>query len=162
MKTFYYRVFDYLYNKRLELFQSFFYELYKSFEGKQEEFVKTWFENYTVKKLLKHFPSEDVLTYYPGFALEKRNVIKSYIGTYWNFCKRPSLYPAKIRDSINFFSLEELSEEQLKRVYRAMVKAYHPDKHPDKENAHKKMLVINYHYQVLLSYLSEVRLCLKE
>jgi len=38
---------------------------------------------------------------------------------------------------------------------RQMIKKYHPDVHTDKKSAHKHMLLINYHYQVLLSYLNK-------
>jgi DnaJ-class molecular chaperone len=36
-----------------------------------------------------------------------------------------------------------------------MIKKYHPDGHTDKKSAYKHMLLINYHYQVLLSYLNK-------
>lgn len=159
MKTFYYKVFDYIYKKRLELFQALFYDLYKGFGGKQEEFLKAWFEYYTVRKLLSHFPFEDIFAYYPKFAYERRSLLKSYIRTYWSFCQRPFRYPTKVQESMNFFGLRELSEDSLKRAYRKMVRSYHPDKHPDRSLAHKKMLLINYHYQVLLSYLKEAMSC---
>jgi DnaJ-class molecular chaperone len=43
---------------------------------------------------------------------------------------------------------------QMKR-YRNMIKKYHPDVHTDKKSSYKHMLLINYHYQVLLSYLNK-------
>ncbi|WP_254426292.1 J domain-containing protein [Pampinifervens florentissimum] len=153
MKTFYFRVFDYIYRKRLELFQSLFYDLYRSFDGKHEEFLKTWFESYMIKKLFKYFPIEDVITYYPQFALRKRSLVASYVKTYWRFCQKPNLYPAKIRESMEFFGLNSLNEQELKRAYRKLVKLNHPDKAEDKRVAHKKMLLINYHYQVLIGYI---------
>ncbi len=156
MKTFYFKVFDYIYTKRLELFQSFFYELYKNFEGKQEELFKTWFENYTIKKALGYFPIEDVLKYYPQYALGKRNLILSYVKTYWSFCQRPALYPGKIKESMNFFGIESLTEKEVKKAYRRLVKENHPDRLGDKSLAHKRMLLINYHYQVLIGYIRRV------
>lgn len=153
MKTFYLRVFEYIYNHRLELFQSFFYDLYNSFNGKHEEFFKSWFEKYTLRKLLKYFPIEEIINYYPQYVTRKRNVVMSYIKTYWGFCEKPSLYTPKVRESMNFFGIKELTEKEVKRAYRRMVKAYHPDNLKDKTLAHKKMLLINYHYQVLLAYI---------
>ncbi|RME07899.1 MAG: molecular chaperone DnaJ [Aquificota bacterium] len=54
---------------------------------------------------------------------------------------------------MEFFKLEELSEKKLKTAYRKLVKLNHPDLAEDKKVAHRKMLLINYHYQVLLSYI---------
>jgi DnaJ-class molecular chaperone len=36
-----------------------------------------------------------------------------------------------------------------------MIKKYHPDIHTDKKSAKKHVLLINYPYQVLLSYLNK-------
>lgn len=153
MKAFYFKVFDYIYRKRLELFQALFYDLYRSFDGRQEEFLRAWFESYTIRRLFKYFPIEDVLKYYPQFALRKRSLIASYVRTYWRFCQKPNLYPAKIKESMEFFKLEELNEKKLKTAYRRLVKLNHPDRNENKKVAHRRMLLINYHYQVLLSYI---------
>ncbi len=155
MKTFYHKVFDYVYTKRLELFQSLFYELYRSFEDRQEELLQLWFERYTLRKLLKYFPLEDLVAFYPEYAVKKRSLILSYIKTYWKYCRVPRLYPAKVKESMDFFQLQEVSLPALKKAYRSMVRKYHPDTYPNRREAHRRMLLINYHYQVLLSYLRE-------
>lgn len=56
---------------------------------------------------------------------------------------------------MEFFGIKELNLQELKKRYRHMIKKYHPDIHTDKKSAHKHMLLINYHYQALLSYLNK-------
>ncbi|PMP90369.1 MAG: molecular chaperone DnaJ [Hydrogenobaculum sp.] len=58
---------------------------------------------------------------------------------------------------MKFFGLEELDEDRLKKAYRKMMKEYHPDKVKDKKISHEKTVLINYHYQVLLSYLNGIK-----
>ncbi len=155
MSAFYRLVMDYIYEKRLELFQATFYSLYNQYgvHNRTEDFMRSWFEGYTFRKLIKYFPIEDVLRYYPDYVRRKRRVIRSYVWAYWAFCKNPQRRPHKFRESLEFFGLDRLDPQSLKSRYRQLVKQYHPDTYPDRKEAHKKMLLINYHYQVLMSYL---------
>jgi hypothetical protein len=155
MKGFYAKVFDYIFDKRMDLFQAMFYKLYEDFKGDEELFLKAWFEDYAKRKLLKYFPLWDLLEYYPEYVVRKRPVLRSYINTYWRFCLSPYRYPAKVRESMEFFGIKELNLQELKKRYRHMIKKYHPDIHTDKKSAHKHMLLINYHYQILLSCLNK-------
>ncbi len=159
MKTFYYSVFDYFYEKRLSLFQSMFYTLYDKYgkNGNTEAFISEWFDSYTLSKLLRYFPLSDLIHYYSIYIKHKRKVIRSYIWTYWAFCQAPQKYTQKIKESMKFFNLEDIDEFQIKRRYRQLVKRYHPDVCKDRELAHKQMLLINYHYQVLTSYVESLK-----
>ncbi len=155
MKGFYVKVFDYIFDKRLDLFQAMFYKLYEDFRGDEELFLRTWFEGYAKQKLLKYFPLWDLLEYYPEYVVRRKAVLKSYINTYWRFCHNPYRYPTKVKEAMEFFGMEELTLQELKKRYRQMIKKYHPDTHPNKKEAHRYMLLINYHYQVLLGYLNK-------
>ena len=42
-----------------------------------------------------------------------------------------------------------VSDDDLKKAYRAMVKKYHPDLHPDDKDAEEKMKEVNEAYDVL-------------
>ena len=156
MRGFYTKVFDYILDKRFELFQAMFYKLREEFRGEEDLLLKVWFEDYAKRKILEYFPLWDVLEYYPPYIVKKRRLIRSYINTYWRFCSRPYQYSAKIKEAMEFFQLEELNLYELKRRYRQLIKKYHPDVYPNKKEAHKQMLKINYNYQILLSYLDSV------
>jgi hypothetical protein len=97
----------------------------------------------------------DLLEYYPEYLVRKRPVLRSYINTYWRFFLSLYRYPARVRESMEFFGIKELNLQELKKRYKQMIKKYHPDIHTDKKSTHKHMLLINYHYQVLLSYLNK-------
>ncbi|MFZ8863903.1 MAG: hypothetical protein ACO2PP_25825 [Thermocrinis sp.] len=63
-KGFYAKVFDYIFDKRMDLFQAMFYKLYEDFKGDKELFLKAWFEDHAKRKLLEYFPLWDLLEYY--------------------------------------------------------------------------------------------------
>lgn len=87
----------------------------------------------------------------------RKNITKSYVSTYWRFCKNPKSFSSKISNSMKFFGLEELDEANLKKAYRKLMKEYRPDKVKDKKLSHEKTVLINYHYQVLLSYINNFK-----
>lgn len=155
MKAFYKKVLDYIYDKRLEMFQAMFYSLYDQYgrSNSVDEFLKTWFDRYALKKLVNYFPFEDIADYYYSYVKTKRKIIKSYVTTYWSFYNNPYIRSSKLRESLEFFGMRDLDLKQLKKTYRNLIKKYHPDVYHDRKEAHKKMLLINYHYQVIISCL---------
>ncbi|ADC89148.1 heat shock protein DnaJ domain protein [Thermocrinis albus DSM 14484] len=157
MRNFYIKVLDYLLEKRLEAFQAHFFQLNRNFGDNVDRFIRVWFEGYILKRLIQHFPLSDIVEHYPSYMRRKRQLIRSYVATYWSFCKRPYRFPTKVTESLRFFGLDTLDEAKLRKAYRQMVLKYHPDRYGNREEAHRRMVLINYHYQVLLSYLSRLR-----
>ncbi|MGC8588473.1 MAG: J domain-containing protein [Hydrogenobaculum sp.] len=152
------KIVDYIYQNRLSEFQSSFFNLYREYRYlNEEEFIKEWFDKFIIKTLYKYMPYTKLVECFDRYCSLRKNITKSYVSTYWRFCRNPKGFSSKISDSMKFFGLEELDEDRLKKAYRKMMKEYHPDKVKDKKISHEKTVLINYHYQVLLSYLNGLK-----
>ena len=57
---------------------------------------------------------------------------------------------------MDYFGLKELNMKELKKVYREMVKKYHPDVYPDKKEGTMKTIEINHYYQILKTYIEKL------
>ncbi len=156
--SFHEKIVEYLYQNRLSEFQSSFFTLYDKYRYlDEEEFIKEWFDKFIIKTLYKYMPYSKLVECFDRYYSSKKSVAKSYVSTYWRFCRNPKVFSSKISNSMKFFGLEELNEENLKKAYRKMIKECHPDKLKDKKLSHEKTVLINYHYQVLLGYLNNLK-----
>lgn len=156
--SFHERMVDFVYQNRLSEFQASFFSLYKHYSNLgEEEFVKEWFDKFIIKSLHKYMPYSKLVECFDKYCLSKKSITKSYVNTYWRFCRNPKAISSKLGDSMKFFDLEDLDEEKLKKAYREMIKKYHPDATKDKNLSHEKTVLINYHYQVLLAYLNQLK-----
>lgn len=149
------RVIEFINNKRMDLFQSMFFNLYEKYNGDVDKFVEDWFRYYSYSLLKNYFKEEFFKEDFEEFYNKKRHVLKSYIKAYWSFCNNPDARPNHIKIAMDFFELKELTMKDLKRKYREMVKKYHPDVHPDKKEATLKMMEINHHYQILKAFVEK-------
>jgi hypothetical protein len=155
---FYDKVVDYVYQNRLSEFQSSFFRLYNEYcYLNEEEFIKEWFDKFIIKTLHKYMSYSKLVECFDSYCCSRKPITKSYVSTYWRFCKNPKSFSSKISSSMGFFGLEELTEESLKKAYRKMMKENHPDKIEDKKQSHENTVLINFHYQVLLSYLNNLK-----
>ena len=158
MSLFCRRVVEYMYEKRLDEFISSFYELYRLYSHMDEEsFLRYWFDKRIIKNLVSHFPPSLIISSFEEFRNTKRNLLKTYVKTYWDFCRNPKKYPVRVEEAMEFFGLEEPSEKELKASYRRMVKKFHPDRVGKTKDSHKMMVKINYYYQILRRYLGDRR-----
>jgi len=156
MKGFYIKVLEFMYEKRFNQFQSLFYDLFKNYEYIDEDsFISEWFDRFIIKKLIPYVPVSELHKSYREYSAKKRSLLKTYIRTYWQFCRNPRKYPAHISDAIEYFELKDLNAEELKSKYREKVKAFHPDRMGKREENHKEMVKINYYYQLLRSVLND-------
>ncbi len=156
MGSFCRKVLEYMYDNRLDQFVSSFYELYQKYSHLDEEdFLKEWFDKSIIKDLVFYFSPSDIINSFEELKGSKRRLLKTYIKTYWDFCKNPKKYPVRIEEALKFFNLDELSEEKLKASYRRLVRMYHPDRIGKTREAHMIMVKINYYYQILRRYLSD-------
>ena len=156
MDSFCRRVVEYMYESRLNQFISSFYELYDRYNHLGEEgFLREWFNRSIIKDLVFYFPPSMIITSFEELRHSKEHLIRTYVRTYWSFCRNPRRYPVKIEEAMKFFGLEDLDEEKLKASYRRLVKENHPDKVGRSKEAHLMMVKINYYYQVLRRYLSD-------
>ena len=152
------KVIDYVYQNRLSEFQASFFYLYKKYSNLgEEEFVKEWFDRFIIKTLCNYMPYSKLIECFDKYYMNKKNITKSYVSTYWRFCKIPKNFSSSIEASMKFLGIEELSEEALKKAYRSMMKKYHPDITKDKKLSHGKTVLINYHYQILITYLNQLK-----
>jgi len=156
MDSFCRRVVEFMYEDRLNQFISSFYELYVRYNHLGEEgFLREWFNKSIIRSLVFYFPPSLIITSFEELRRAKEHLVRTYVRTYWSFCKNPRKYPVKIEEAMKFFGLEELSEEELKAAYRRLVKENHPDRVGRSKEAHMNMVKINYYYQVLRRYLSD-------
>ncbi len=152
------KVVEYLYENRLNQFLSSFYELYSKYKHLGEEaFMREWFDKAIIRELLAYFPPSVIIKSFEEVINPKRQVFKTYIKVYWDFCRNPSRHKSKISEALEFFGLKELSEEELKAKYRELVRSNHPDIVGKTKEAHMMMVRINYYYQILRRYLSDRR-----
>lgn len=147
---------EFINNKRMELFQSMFYNLYEKYNGNPDMFVEDWFEKYAYYTLRKYLREDFFKEDFEEFYSKQKKILKSYIKAYWAFCNNPDAKPYYVKESMNFFNIKELNMQELKKVYREMVKKYHPDIYPDKKEGTLKMIEINHHYQILKAYLENM------
>ncbi len=156
MKGFYIKVLEFMYEKRFNQFQSLFYDLFKNYDHIDEDsFISEWFDRFIIKKLIPYVPPSELHRSYREYTAKRRSLLKTYIRTYWQFCKNPKKYPASIRDAMRYFELNDLNVSELKSKYREKVKAFHPDRAGRKEENHREMVKINYYYQLLRSVLND-------
>ncbi len=156
MSSFCRKVVEYMYQTRLDEFISSFYELYERYNHMNEEdFLREWFDRTIIRNLVFYFPPSAIITSFEELKSTKRSLLKTYVKTYWDFCRNPRKHPIRIEEAMKFFGLEEISEEKLKEAYRNMVKRYHPDRIGKSRYSHMMMVKINYYYQILRRYLSD-------
>ncbi len=156
MDSFCRRVVEFMYEDRLNQFISSFYELYLRYNHLGEEgFLREWFNRPIIKNLIFYFPPSAIITSFEELRHKKEHLVRTYVRTYWSFCRNPRKYPVKIEEAMNFFGLEDLDEEKLKSAYRKMVRENHPDRVGKSRESHMRMVKINYYYQVLRRYLSD-------
>ncbi len=148
------KVIEYMYENKMNQFLSSFGDIYRVYSHMDEDrFFKEWFEREIIRGLIYYFSPSAILSSYEEFRSERVPLFKTYVRIYWRFCRNPDSYPARVRDAMKFFGLEELEEGLLVRKYREMVRKYHPDRAG--KSSERMMARINYHYQVLRRYLSE-------
>ncbi len=156
MRGFYIKVLEFMYEKRFNQFQSIFYDLFKNYENIDEDsFINEWFDRFVIKKLIPYVPPSELHRSYREYASKKRSLLKTYIRTYWHFCRDPKKYSASISEAVNYFGLKELNVRELRERYREKVKNFHPDMAGKTQNNHKEMVKINYYYQLLRSVLND-------
>ncbi len=152
------KVIDYLYENRLSEFQSSFFTLYRQYAYLDEEsFIKEWFDKFIIKALYKYIPYAKLVECFDNYRASKKPITKSYVSTYWKFCRNPRSFSSKISSSLKFFGIEELDEDFIRKAYRKMMKECHPDRLKDKKLSHEKTVLINYHYQMLLGYINSLK-----
>ncbi len=145
-----------MYENKMNQFLSSFHDLYRTYSHLDEElFFREWFERSIIRDLVYYFSPSAIVSSYEEFRRERIGLLKTYVKLYWRSCKNPAGYPVRVRDSLEFFGLEDLDEEELLKRYREMVKKHHPDRAG--KDGTKIMAKINYHYQVLRRYLSDGR-----
>jgi len=149
------KIMEFISNKRMDLFQSMFFNLYERYNGDTDRFLEDWFKNHTYFILKNYFIEEYFKEHFENFFNKRKNVIKSYVKAYWSFCISPDAKPNQVKVALDFFGIKELSYEELKKKYRSMVKKYHPDIYPDKKEAVEKMIEINHYYQILKAFLEK-------
>lgn len=158
MDSFCRKVVEYMYETKLVQFISSFYELYLKYNHLGEEgFLREWFSRSIIKDLIFYFPPSAVINSLGELKRSKEHLIRTYVRTYWSFCRNPKRYPVRIEEAMRFFGLEELDERSLKERYRALVRENHPDRVGRSKEAHLRMVKINYYYQILRRYLSDGR-----
>ncbi len=158
MDSFCRKVIEYMYENKLNQFISSFYELYTKYNHLGEErFLREWFNRSIIRDLIFYFPPSTIITSFEELRHTKEHLVRTYVRTYWSFCKNPKKYPVRIEEAMEFFGLEELDEGKLKVRYRKLVRENHPDRIGRSKEAHMKMVKINYYYQVLRRYLSDRR-----
>jgi hypothetical protein len=153
---FLYKLLEFINDKRMELFQSMFYNLYEKYDRDSEKFIEDWFEKYTYITLRRFFKEDFFKEDLDLFFQKNKNVLKSYVKAYWAFCNNPNSKPYYVKEAMDYFCLEELNMKELKKVYREMVKKYHPDVYPDKKEGTIKMIEINHYYQILKTYIEKL------
>ena len=55
---FLYKLLEFINDKRMELFQSMFYNLYEKYNRDSEKFIEDWFEKYTYITLRRFFKED--------------------------------------------------------------------------------------------------------
>jgi len=156
MSAFCRKVIEYMFENRLNQFISSFYEIYERYRHMEEEdFFKEWFQRSIIRSLIYFFPPSILVVSLEEFDRSKGHLLRTYVRTYWSFCKNPRKHPVRIEEAMRFFGLSELSEELLKERYRLLVKRFHPDVAGNSRENHKKMVKINYYYQILRRFLSD-------
>jgi hypothetical protein len=133
-----------------------FYNLYEKYNRDSEKFIEDWFVKYTYITLKRFFKEDFFKEDVDLFFKKNINVLKSYIKAYWAFCNNPNSKPHYVKEAMNYFGLKELNMKELKKVYREMVKKYHPDVYPDKKEGTMKMIEINHYYQILKTYIEKL------
>ncbi len=156
MSAFCRKVIEYMFENRLNQFISSFYELYQRYSHLEEEdFFREWFRRSIIRDLIYYFPPSTLINSFQEFESSKGHLLRTYIKTYWSFCKNPRKHPVRIEEAMKFFELEELDEESLKASYRKLVRRFHPDRAGRSKENHLQMVKINYYYQILRRYLSD-------
>jgi hypothetical protein len=149
------KVIEFLSNKRMDLFQSLFFNLYEKYKGDADLFLEEWFRKYAYMTLKNYFKEDVFANDFEEFFKKKKHILKTYVKAYWSFCNEPTARPTHVKIAMDFFEITELSKENLKKKYREMVKIYHPDVHPNKKEATLKMMEINHHYQILKAFIEK-------
>ena len=158
MSTFCRKVMEYMYENRLNQFISSFYELYQRYSHLgEEDFLREWFHRSIIRDLIYYFPPSTIIDSFEEYESSRGHLLRTYVKTYWSFCRNPKKHPVKIEEAMRFFGLEELDEKKLKVSYRRMVRRHHPDRVGKSKEAHMNMVKINYYYQILRRYLSDGR-----
>jgi len=156
MSSFCRKVIEYMYENRLNQFISSFYELFKEYSHlEEEEFLREWFDRAIIRDLVFYFPPSTIISSFEEVRNSKRHLFKTYVKTYWDFCRNPRKHPVRISEALKFFGLEELDEEEVRKRYRELVRLYHPDRAGKTREAHRMMVKINYYYQILRRYMSD-------
>ncbi len=154
MQRFCKRVIEYMYENRMNQFLSSFDTIFKAYSHLDEDrFFREWFERSIIRDLVYYFSPSALVSSYEEFRRERLNLLKAYVRIYWRSFRNGHGYPVRLKDSVEFFGLKELSREELTRKYREMVKRFHPDRNGKEGNL--MMAKINYHYHVLRRYLSD-------
>ena len=154
MQRFCKRVIEYMYENRLNQFLSSYDQIYKAYSHLDEDmFFREWFERSVIRDLVYYFSPSAIVSSYEEFRRERLGLLKMYVRLYWRSFREEGGYPVRIRDSIEFFGLNNLNKDELMKKYREMVKRFHPDRVGKAGNL--MMAKINYHYQILRRYLSD-------
>ncbi len=158
MSSFCRKVVEFMCEDRLNRFISSFYELYKEYNHMGEEaFLREWFYRSIIRELIGYFPPSVLMDSFEEIKGSKGHLLRTYVKTYWEFCKNPRRHPVRVEEAMKFFGIEELTEKELQLRYRRLVKRYHPDRIGKSPEAHRMMVKINYYYQILRRYLSDRR-----
>lgn len=156
MSAFCRKVVEFMYENRLNQFISSFYELYERYSHLGEEgFMREWFYRSIIRDLVFYFPPSTIINSFEEIKTTKGHLLRTYVKTYWNYCKNPRKHPVRVEEALKFFGMNEVSEEELKKKYRKMVRDHHPDRVGRSKSAHMNMVKINYYYQILRRYLSD-------
>ncbi len=155
MRRFCRKVVEYMYDVRLNQFFSSFPDIYRRYSSMSpEDFFREWFDRFIIKELVFFFSPSAIISSFEEVKGKRRVLYETYVKTYWSAFRR---YPARVEEAMRFFGLERLTEEELRSRYREMVKRFHPDKVGKTEEAHRRMVKVNYYYQVLRRFLCEGR-----
>ncbi len=151
------KIIEFINNKRMDIFQSMFYNLFEKYKGDLDRFINEWFIEYSYHVLRSYFKEEVFKEEFEIFYKKRSSILKAYIKAYWAYCIEPARKPYAVEAAVAFFNLEDLDEQTLKRKYRELVKTFHPDIYPDKKLANEKLKEIHHYYQILKAYLTKFR-----
>ncbi|MDQ7082280.1 MAG: DnaJ domain-containing protein [Aquificota bacterium] len=146
MSSFCRKVVEYMYDIKLNQFLSSFREIHRRYgDLDADSFFREWFDRSIIRELIFYFSPSAIIRSFEEVKTKREKLYKTYVRIYWSASRR---YPAKVEEALRFFGLREISEEALKSRYREMVRKYHPDRAGKNGETHRRMVKINYYYQV--------------
>lgn len=142
-----------MYDSRLNQFISSFHEIQKRYGYLDADtFFREWFDRSIIRELVLYFSPSAIIRSFEEVKHKRENLYRTYVRIYWSVSKKR---PAGVEEAIKFFGLKKITEEELKSRYREMVKRYHPDRAGKGAENHRKMVRINYYYQILRRYIRD-------